>query len=54
MIGNEYNTNSIIIYQYNNLNGNGREYDDYGELKFVGEYLNGRKNGKGKEYYNYG
>jgi len=32
-------------------NGKGKEYFSIrGELKFEGEYLNGRKNGKGKEY----
>ena len=28
-----------------------KEYTEYGQLKFEGEYLNGKKNGKGKEYY---
>ena len=29
-------------------NGNGKEYDDYGNIVFEGEYLNGKKwNGKG-------
>ena len=34
------------------INGNGQVklYDDYGKLRFEGEYLNGEKNGKGKEY----
>jgi len=30
--------------------GKGKEYYDNGELKFEGQYLNGRKHGKGKEY----
>ena len=29
------------------------KYDDYGRLKFEGEYLNGQRNGKGKEYDGY-
>ena len=29
---------------------NGKEYYYLGELKFEGEYLNGKRNGKGKEY----
>ena len=36
-------------------NGNGKEYDYRGRLKFEGEYLNGEKwNGKQKEYYRKG
>ena len=27
-----------------------KEYNDYGELIFEGEYLNGTRHGKGKEY----
>ena len=27
------------------------EYDEYEDLLFEGEYLNGERNGKGKEYY---
>ena len=41
-----------MIYEYNNLNGQGKEYDSYDKLIFEGEYLNGKRNGKGKEYYN--
>ena len=41
-----------MIYEYNNLNGKGKEYGENGKLKFEGEYLNGKRNGKGKEYYN--
>ena len=26
--------------------------NDYGKLKYEGEYLNGDRHGKGKEYYN--
>ena len=34
------------------VNGNGKviEYHPCGEIKFEGEYLNGKKNGNGKEY----
>ena len=28
----------------------GKEYYSNGQLKFKGEYLNGKRNGKGKEY----
>ena len=34
----------------NNINGKGKEYYRFGDLKFEGEYLNGKRNGKGKEY----
>ena len=36
----------------NNGSGKGKEYDLLGELKFEGDYVNGKKNGKGKEYAN--
>ena len=29
----------------------GREYNNFGKLIFVGEYLKRKKNGKGEEYY---
>ena len=34
-------------------NGKGlvKEYYENGELSFIGEYLNGERNGKGNEYY---
>ena len=35
-------------------NGNGKEYNESGNLKFEGEYFNGERNGQGKEYNNYG
>ena len=50
-----------IIYDYENINneyeikdGKGfiREYDNSGELKYEGEYFNGKSHGKGKEYGN--
>ena len=31
-------------------NGKAKEYDDFGNLIFQGEYLNGKKNGKVKKY----
>ena len=37
-----------------NGKGHVKEYDDYGNIKFEGEYLNGKRNGKGKEYYKNG
>ena len=35
-------------------NGKGKEYYDDGSLRFVSEYLNGKRNRKGKEYSKYG
>ena len=52
-VGTKYNWNGQTIYTLNNMNGHGREYDDfYDKISFEGEYLNGRRNGKGKEYDN--
>ena len=35
--------------------GEGKEYyENNGNIKFEGEFLNGERNGKGKEYYNNG
>ena len=42
--------NKNIIYELINGNGKVKEYDDDGNLKYEGEYLNGKRNGKGKEY----
>ena len=39
-----------MIYQLSNMDGNAKEYNDEGELKFEGKYLNGKRSGKGKEY----
>ena len=39
---------NYIVYE---TRGKGKEYNEYGELIFEGEYLNGKRNGKGKEYY---
>ena len=35
-------------------NGEEKEYYENGKLKFVGNYLNGKRHGKGKEYYENG
>ena len=48
--GKGYDKNGNIIYELINGNGKVKEYNEFGELKFEGEYLNGKKNGKGKEY----
>jgi len=40
-------------YEIKDGKGNIKEYDDFGKLKFEGEYLNGKK-WNGKEYNNYG
>ena len=54
-IGNGYDNDGNIIYKLDNkINGKGKEYNDDGDLKFEGEYLNGKRNGKGKEYYDSG
>ena len=34
----------------NNINWKRKEYDEYGRLKFEGEYINEKRNEKGKEY----
>ena len=47
--GKWYDENWNIIYILNNGNDRVKESHD-GELKFEGEYLNGRRNGKGKVY----
>ena len=40
-----------IIYE---SQGKGKEYNEYGELLYEGEYLNGERNGIGKEYNEFG
>ena len=52
--GKGYDKNGNIIYELKNGTGKVKEYDDYGDLIFEGEYLNGLRNGKGKEYYDNG
>ena len=48
--GKGYDENGNIIYELINGTGKVKEYNEFGELQFEGEYLNGKKNGKGKEY----
>ena len=36
--------------QIGQINGKGKEYYYNDQLKFEGEYTNGKRNGKGKEY----
>ena len=31
-------------------NGKGKEYKEFDQIEFEGDYLNGKRNGKGKEY----
>ena len=50
ILGKRYDICEYIIYQYNNMNGKGKEHYFDGTVKFEGEYLNGIKKGKGKEY----
>ena len=40
-----------LVYQLINGNGNIKEFHYDGELKFEGDYLNGKRNLKGKEYH---
>ena len=49
--GNGYDGQGKIIYKLINGNGKIKEYNEYGELEFEGDYLNGQRNGKGKEYH---
>ena len=51
LVGIYYDKKGAKIHEINNIYGKGREYDDNGNLKFEGEYLNGEKNGKGNEYH---
>ena len=48
------NKNNNIEFEIKNGKGNIKEYDDYGETIYEGEYSNGERNGKGKEYYSNG
>ena len=52
--GKGYDENGNVIYELKNGNGNAREYYYNGNLKYEGEYLNGKRNGLGKEYYHDG
>ena len=48
----EFNFKGLLIYEGDYLNGKGKEYDYiYKKVVYVGEYLDGKRNGKGKEYY---
>ena len=49
--GKGYDENGNTIYELKNGNGHGREYYYNGNLKYEGEYLNGKRNGNGKEYF---
>ena len=49
--GEGYNHNKELVYKLNNGKGVVKEYNDYGDLEYKGEYLNGQRDGKGKEYY---
>ena len=48
--GKIYDSNNNIICDWKEGKGFIKEYNDYGELRFEGEYLNGERHGKGKEY----
>ena len=50
--GKGYDEKGNVIYELINGNGKVKEYSDYGELIYEGEYLNGKRYGigKGKEY----
>jgi len=50
--GKGYDGKGNIIYEIKNGNGKIIEYDEFGDILFEGEYLNGKRNGKGKEYNN--
>ena len=47
-----YDGNGNVIYELKNGTGNIREYDySTGNMKFEGEWKDGKKEGKGKEYF---
>ena len=49
--GKGFDSNNNIVYELKHGKGFIKEYDNYcSELKFEGEYLNGKRHGKGKEY----
>ena len=41
--GKGYDENGNIIYELNNGNGTVKEYNEYGDLMFEGEYSNWKK-----------
>ena len=45
-----YDQQKNIICEIKEGKGNMKEIDDYHNLIYEGEYLNGERNGKGKEY----
>ena len=49
--GKHYNKNNEILYELKEGKGYIYENDNFGNIIYEGEYLNGEKNGKGKEYY---
>ena len=49
--GKKYDSDENIIYDLNNGKGYLKEYFNDGQLKYEGNYLNGKRNGLGKEYY---
>ena len=48
--GKRYNSECEIIYELKNGKGIIKEYSYYNKLIFIGEYLNGERNGYGTEY----
>ena len=46
--GIKYDHNGNILYQFNNINGKGKEYYPNGQLSFEGEFLNCKKMEKEK------
>ena len=48
--GKGFDKNGNITYELINGNGKVKEYNEFEELIFEGEYLDGKRNGKGKEY----
>ena len=48
--GTSFNKNNEKVYEIKDGIGIIKEYGDYGELKFEGEYFNGERNGREKEY----
>jgi len=51
--GKFYDNDGNFISEIKEGKGYIKEYDDYLNLLFEGEYLNGKRNGKGKEYYEF-
>ena len=48
--GKGYDRNEKLIFEIKEGKGYIKEFDNDGNLKFEGKYLNGERNGKGKEY----